>query len=250
MILRKILILFFVLNLKTESFMKEIQIKKNSISLPSYTKSEETFNWVVHCIGATLAVAALVLCVVFSAISGELVGYKVVSCAIYGATLIILYTSSTLYHALPMNKSKAVFRIFDHCSISLLIAGTYTPFTLVTLREYSGVWGWTIFGIVWGAAILSIILTSIDLKKFEKINLICYLLMGWCVVIAIVPLFQSNLATMGFILVLLGGIFYTIGALIYVIGKKRKIKYMHAIWHLFVLAGSILQFFSIFFYVI
>lgn len=226
------------------------QSKTSKITLPSYTKGEELFSWVGHCIGAVLSVAALVLCVAFSAISKDLTQWKVISCSIYGTTLVILYTMSTLYHALPIGKGKKVFRIIDHCSVSLLIAGSYTPYTLVTLRDYSNGWGWTIFGIVWGAAILSIILTSIDLKKYEKANLICYLAMGWCIVLAIVPLFKSNLGSGGFLLLLLGGIFYTLGAVIYVLGYKRKLRYMHSIWHLFVLAGSIMQFFSIFFYVI
>lgn len=226
------------------------EIKTSKITLPSYTKGEEIFSWVGHCVGAALSVAALVLCVVFSAISHDLTPWKVVSCSIYGATLIILYTMSTLYHALPIGKGKKVFRVFDHCSISLLIAGTYTPYTLVTLRDYSNGWGWAIFGVVWGAAILSIVLTAIDLKKYEKINLLCYIAMGWCIVIAIVPLFKSNLTSGGFMFLLLGGILYTLGAVIYVLGHKLKLKYMHSIWHLFVLAGSIMQFFSIFFYVI
>lgn len=226
------------------------QIKTSKVNLPKYTKGEEIFNWIGHCVSAALSIAALVICVVFSALSNELRSWKVVSCAVYGATLIILYTMSTLYHALPVGRAKKVLRIIDHCSVSLLIAGTYTPYTLVTLRDYSNGWGWTIFGIVWGAAILSIVLTSINLKKYEKINLICYLTMGWCIVIAIVPLIKSNLQSGGFALLLLGGILYTLGAVLYVLGKKLKLKYMHAVWHLFVLGGSILQFFSILFYVI
>lgn len=226
------------------------QIKTSKVSLPQYSKGEEIFSWVGHCVGAVLSIVALVICVVFAALSTEFKSWKVVSCSIYGATLIILYTMSTLYHALPAGKAKKVLRVIDHCSVSLLIAGTYTPYTLVTLRNYSNGWGWTIFGIVWAAAILSIVLNAINLKKYEKVNLICYLTMGWCIVIAIVPLFKSNIQLGGLVLLILGGILYTLGAGLYVLGKKLKLKYMHAIWHLFVLAGSILQFFSILFYVI
>lgn len=226
------------------------QIKKPKVTLPNYTKGEEIFSWVGHCVGAALSVAALVLSVVFSALSKDQKAWKVVSCSIYGATLIILYTMSTLYHALPKGTAKKVFRIIDHCSVSLLIAGTYTPYTLVTLRNYSNGWGWAIFGVVWGAAILSIVLNAINLKKYEKINLVCYLVMGWCIVIAIVPLFNSNIELAGLILLILGGVLYTLGAVLYVLGKKFKLKYIHSIWHLFVLGGSILQFFSILFYVI
>jgi hemolysin III len=226
------------------------QIKQSKVALPNYTKGEEIFSWVGHCVGAALSVAALVLSVVFSALSQDQKAWKVVSCSIYGATLIILYTMSTLYHALPKGTAKKVFRIIDHCSVSLLIAGTYTPYTLVTLRNYSNGWGWAIFGVVWGAAILSIVLNAINLKKYEKINLFCYLVMGWCIVIAIAPLFKSDIKTAGLVLLILGGVLYTLGAVLYVLGKKFKIKYIHSVWHLFVLGGSILQFFSILFYVI
>ena len=151
---------------------------------------------------------------------------------------------STLYHSLKVNNAKRVFNIIDHCSIFLLIAGSYTPYVLVTLK---GALGWTIFGIIWGAAILGIVLNAVDLNKFRKVSMIAYLLMGWAIIFAIKPLWNS-LSTPGFIFLLLGGICYTVGAIFYAIGKKKK--YMHSVFHFFVLAGSILQFFSIFLYVI
>lgn len=225
------------------------QKAKRQIKLPNYTVGEERFSWIGHCVGAALSVAALVISIVFSAMATEGRGVKIVSSTVYGATMIILYTMSTIYHALPISKGKKVFRVIDHCSVSLLIAGTYTPYTLVTLRNASNAWGWSIFGVVWAAAVVSIILTAIDLKKYEKINLICYLVMGWSIIIAIVPLTRA-LATAGLVLLILGGVAYTAGAVVYVLGKKKKQKYMHSVWHLFVMAGSILQFFSILFYVL
>lgn len=151
---------------------------------------------------------------------------------------------STLYHSLKVNNAKRVFNIIDHCSIFLLIAGSYTPYVLVTLK---GALGWTIFGIIWGAAILGIVFNAIDLNKYRKISLIAYLIMGWIIVFAFKPL-ADNLSSPGVILLVLGGVAYTIGAIFYALGKKKK--YMHSIFHFFVLAGSILQFFSIFLYVI
>jgi hemolysin III len=198
---------------------------------------------VSHGIGALFGIAALVLCVCLSAIHGNV--WAVVSSAIYGGSLIILYSMSSIYHALKINRAKSIFRIFDHCSIFLLIAGTYTPYTLVTLRE-SGI-GWVLFGIVWGAGILGIILNSINLKKFKIFSMICYLAMGWSVVFA-APQIGANLAPAGIALLLWGGIAYTVGAVLYMFGKK--VRYFHSVWHLFVLAGSILQFFSILFYVV
>ena len=192
--------------------------------------------------GFFLSIAALVLCVVFSSIHGN--ATAVVASSIYGSTLIILYLMSTLYHSLKVNNAKRVFNIIDHCSIFLLIAGSYTPYVLVTLK---GALGWTIFGIIWGAAILGIVFNAIDLTKYRKISMIAYLIMGWMIIFAFKPL-AAVLGTPGTLLLVLGGIAYTIGAIFYGVGKKKK--YMHSVFHFFVLAGSILQFFSIFFYVI
>jgi len=215
---------------------------KDRVEIPKYTLGEELFSSISHGIGSLLSVAALVLCVVFSAIHGNV--YAVVSSAIYGSTSIILYTMSTLYHSLKVNNAKRVFRIIDHSSIYLLIAGTYTPYCLVVLPP---VLGWTIFGIEWFCAILGIILNSIDIKKYKKISMVLYLVMGWMIIFSFKSLINSmNIS--GIYLMLAGGILYTIGAVIYGIGKKHK--YVHSVFHLFVLSASILFFFSILLYVI
>lgn len=213
--------------------------------LPKYIKGEEIFNMTSHIVGGALGIVALVLCVVFAAVHGN--GYGVVSGAIYGVTMIILYTMSSIYHGLnPKRKAKKVFQVLDHCSIYLLIAGSYTPFALCTLREYNTALGWTIFGLIWFVAILGIILNSIDIKKFRVFSMICYLVMGWCIVFRI-NLLPELLGTAGFVLLLLGGLSYTVGAILYGLGKKHK--YMHSVFHLFILLGSLLQFFTILLYV-
>ncbi len=217
------------------------QKKKSRITIPSYTLGEELLNSISHGVGALLGVAALVLCVVMAAVHGNVWG--IVSGSIYGASLVILYTMSTIYHALKVNRAKKVFRVIDHCSIYFLIAGTYTPYTLVTLR---GGWGWTLFGIVWGAAIVGITLNAIDIKKFKILSMITYLCMGWVIIIAVKPMI-SAMASGGLWLLLLGGISYTIGAVLYGMGKNKR--YVHGVFHIFVVIGSVLHFFSILFYV-
>ena len=213
--------------------------------LPIYSKGEEIFNMTSHIVGAVLGIVATTLCVVFAAIHGN--GYGVVSGAIYGFTMILLYTMSSIYHGLsPKRYSKKVFQVLDHCSIFLLIAGSYTPFALCTIREYDTASGWVIFGVIWAFAILGIVLNSIDIKKFKVFSMICYLVMGWCIVFKI-TLLPQLLGTAGFVLLLLGGIAYTVGAILYGVGKKHK--YMHSAFHLFILLGSLLQFFCILLYV-
>lgn len=213
--------------------------------LPTYTKGEEIFNMTSHIVGAALGVVATVLCVVFAAIHGN--GYGVVSGAIYGFTMILLYTMSSIYHGLsPKRFSKRVFQVLDHCSIFLLIAGCYTPIALSSIRAIDPAAGWTIFGVIWFVAILGIVLNAIDLKKYKKFSMICYLVMGWCIVIR-ANLLPQILTTSGLVLLVSGGLAYTIGAGLYVIGKKHK--YIHSIFHLFILLGSLLQFFCILLYV-
>ena len=213
--------------------------------LPTYTKGEEIFNMVSHIVGGVLGIVAIVLCSVFAAIRHN--PYGVVSGVIFGISMVILYTFSSIYHGMkPNTKRKKIFQIFDHCAIFLLIAGSYTPFALCTLREYSTALGWTIFGVIWFVAILGIILNSIDIKKFRVFSMICYLVMGWCIVFKI-NLLPELLGTAGFVLLLLGGLAYTIGAILYGLGKKHK--YMHSVFHLFILLGSLLQFFTILLYV-
>ena len=221
------------------------RIKLRDRILPKYTKGEEIFNMTSHIVGAVLGIVATVLCIVFAAIRENV--YGVVSGAIYGVTMIILYTMSSIYHGLsPKRYSKKVFQVLDHCSIFLLIAGSYTPFALCTIREYDTASGWIIFGVIWAFAILGIVLNSIDIKKFKVFSMICYLVMGWCIVFKI-TLLPQLLGTAGFVLLLLGGIAYTVGAILYGLGKKHK--YMHSIFHLFILLGSLLQFFCILLYV-
>jgi hemolysin III len=217
-----------------------------SKELPKYTKGEEIFNAVSHIVGGGFGVVALVLGIIFAAIYSD--AYGVVSMIVYGVSLILLYTMSAIYHFLHPNKAKRVFRVFDHCTIFLLIAGTYTPFCLVTLRN-EGYIGWLMFGLVWFFAILGIVGNAINMHHpvIKTLSMICYIAMGWCIILAIRPLL-NNISMTGFILLLSGGISYTIGAIFYGFGKKAK--YIHSVWHLFVLFGSILQFFSVLLYVI
>lgn len=213
--------------------------------LPSYTKGEEIFNMTSHIVGVVLGIVATVLCTIFAAIHHNV--YGIVSGAIYGVSLILLYTMSSIYHGLsPKLFSKRVFQVLDHCTIFLLIAGCYTPVALCNIREENAVAGWTIFGIIWALAIIGIVLNSIDLKKFKAFSMICYLLMGWCIIFR-VDLLIKSVDTAGIILLVAGGIAYTVGAILYGVGKKHK--YFHSIFHLFILLGSFLQFFCILLYV-
>ena len=222
------------------------RVKLSDRVLPTYTKGEEIFNMVSHIVGAALGIAALVLCIIFSAIHKN--AYAVVSSCIYGVSLVLLYTMSSIYHGLSSKiRTKKVFQIIDHCSIFLLIAGTYTPFALCTFREYNTATGWVLFGIVWGLSILGIVLNSIDLKRYKVFSMICYLLIGWCVIFKI-SLLPELLTLNGFILLLAGGIVYTIGAIFYGLGKNHK--WMHSIFHIACIIASTLHFFCIFFYVI
>lgn len=202
-----------------------------------YTLGEEIFNSVTHGIGSLLSIAGTVVLIVFSAINSD--AYAVVSSAIYGASLIILYTMSTLYHSITNVKAKKFFRIMDHNTIFFLIAGTYTPYTLAVLRSALG---WVLFGIVWGAAVIGIVLNSIDLEKFSKISVVCYIAMGWVIIIAVKPL-MNTMPFVSFVLLVAGGVFYTLGVIFYAI---KKVKYFHSIWHIFTVVGSALHYFSVF----
>lgn len=209
--------------------------------LPKYTKNEEIMNAVTHGIGAGLSIAGLVVLVVFASMYGDV--WKIVGSAIYGASMIVLYTASTLYHSFSKTKAASKLNMFDHISIYYLIAGSYTPFMLVNLR---GGWGWSIFGVVWACAIAGTVLKIIYGNKLRKVSTIIYLAMGWIIIIAIYP-FVKNVETGGIILVVLGGLSYTIGVIFY---KWKSLPFNHAIWHLFVLAGTVLQFFAVLFYVV
>ena len=212
--------------------------------LPNYTKGEEIFNMVSHIVGGALGIVTTVLCVIFATLHSNIFG--VVSGAVFGSSMIILYTMSSIYHGLHPNTAKKIFQIIDHCSIFLLIAGTYTPISLCVLREYNTALGWTIFGIIWGLAILGIILNAIDLKRFNIFSMVLYLGMGWCIIFTAKSVY-NYVGLAGFILLLSGGIAYTVGAVLYGLGRKHR--YMHSLFHLFVVAGSLLHFLCILLYV-
>ena len=215
--------------------------KKLATNVMGYTVGEEIANSVTHGIGAALSVAGLTLLVVLAAIYGDV--WRVVSFSIYGSSLVLLYLASTLYHSIQAPKVKRILRIFDHSAIYLLIAGTYTPFTLVSMR---GPWGWTMFSVVWGLALLGIAFKTVFIGRYEKWATVAYVLMGWLVVIA----FKEMLVTIppgGIVWLVIGGVVYTLGVLFY---AWQKLPYNHAIWHLFVLGGSICHFFAILFHVL
>jgi len=201
----------------------------------------ERFNSISHLVGAALALIGMVLLVGFASAQGD--PWKIVSFSIYGVSLFLLYSLSTLYHSLR-GRAKEVFQKLDHVAIYLLIAGTYTPFTLVTLR---GAWGWTLFAIIWGLAIVGIIVDALHKGGSRAIQMVIYLLMGWLILIAMKPLVQA-LPTDALVLLVLGGVFYTSGIIFYVIDKRMK--HAHGIWHLFVLAGSISHYLAVLFYIL
>ena len=215
--------------------------RKLATNVMGYTIGEEIANSVTHGIGAALSVAGLTLLVVLAAIYGDV--WRVVSFSIYGSSLVLLYLCSTLYHSIQHPKVKQVLRIFDHSAIYLLIAGTYTPFTLVSMR---GPWGWTLFSIVWGLALLGIAFKTVFIGRWEKLATAAYVLMGWLVVFA----FKEMLITIppgGVLWLVIGGVVYTLGVIFY---AWEKLPYNHAIWHLFVLGGSACHFFAILFHVL
>lgn len=213
--------------------------------LPDYTRGEELFNMISHIVGGGFGVLALVLCVLKAALFAD--AWAVVGSAIYGGALIALYTMSSVYHGLRHPMAKRVFQVLDHCTIYFLIAGTYTPILLSAIRAVSPAWAWALFGLVWGLAALATVFTAIDLKTYAVFSMACYIGMGWCIVLAAKVTIQA-LCAPALWLLLLGGIAYTVGAVLYGLGKKHR--YMHAIFHLFVLLGSVLQFLCIFLYVI
>lgn len=211
-------------------------LKRIHLKLPKYSLGEEIFSAVVHGVSAIFAVVALVALLIFC----EKNTLTLTSVAIYGASMILLYTVSTMYHSLNINRAKKVFQILDHCAIFLLIAGTYTPITLVAI---GGIKGILLFSVVWVAAVVGISLNAVDLKKYEKFSMACYIAMGWIIVVLMKDFIANTTSTAVWFL-LFGGLFYTIGACIYGFGKK--IKYMHSIWHFFVLGGSICHWVTVF----
>ena len=214
---------------------------KNIEKTKYYSPTEEKINIISHAIGFILSIVALVLLVTYANLHGDV--WHIVSFSIFGVSLIILYAASTLYHSAKKSKLRNRLKIIDHASIYVLIAGTYTPFTLVTLK---GTIGWVIFGTSWGLALTGIILKLFFTGRYNLISTIMYVLMGWVIVFVIKPLI-NNLPLEGLLWLFAGGISYTIGAILYSI---KKIKFNHAIFHMFVLMGSFCHFMSVFFYVL
>lgn len=225
--------------------MKRTKIKDRI--LPNYTKGEEIMNMVTHIIGGVIGIVALILCIIFSCLHKD--GYALAGSIVFGISMILLYTTSSIYHGLSPKKStaKKVFQVLDHCTIFILIAGTYTPILLTGIRIHSPALAWSLFGILWGVAILGIIFNSIDIKRYKKFSMICYLAMGWCIIITAKDI-VSILGIPAVILLLAGGIAYTIGAVLYGIGSKKK--YFHSVFHIFVNIGSLLHFLCILLYII
>ena len=216
-----------------------------SRTLPDYTRGEERFHMISHIVGGGMGIAATVLCVVAAALEGN--GYGVVSGAIFGGSMVALYTISSVYHGLHGGTGKKVMQILDHCTIYFLIAGTYTPFCLCTIRQHDPALGWGTFGLIWALAVVGIVLNAIDLKGFQKVSMVLYLGMGWCIILT-GKLIVQLLGGTGFALLLWGGVAYTVGAVFYGLGHKRR--YIHSVFHLFCLVGSGLHILCILFYVI
>jgi hemolysin III len=209
--------------------------------VPRDTLREEIASSVIHGVGVVLAIAGLAILSVVSSLRGD--AWHVVGCAVFGTTLVLLYTASTLYHGISRPRAKQVLRVLDHSAIYLLIAGTYTPFCLVSLR---GPWGWSLLGVVWGLAAAGIGTRAALAKRLPVMSVVVYVLMGWAVIVATRPLLQS-LPGEGFALLLAGGVFYTGGIVFY---GWRAMPYHHAVWHAFVLLGSVLHFLAVLLYVI
>jgi len=222
-----------------KEYKKDYQKLEKKVELPKYKLGEELLNSISHGVGVLLSIAGLVLGIIKASSGLALFGIL-----IYSISSIILYLMSCMYHSLKPNNAKRIFRIIDHCSIFILIAGTYTPIVLLKLPQSIG---WTIFGIVWPIAIIGITLNSIDIKKFKKVSMALYLIAGWCIIFSFKSLWK-NMNHLGILFIFIGGIIYTIGAIIYGIGKKYK--YMHSIFHIFCIIASVFFFISIYFYVL
>ena len=219
------------------------RIKLADRQLPNYSKGEEIMNMTTHIVGGALGAVALIMCVVKSVVNSN--GYGLVTSIIYGLSLITLYTMSSVYHGMHPCTAKKVMHVIDHCTIYLLISGSYTVIVLSALRPVYPELGWGLFVFEWAMTALAVTLTAIDLKKYNVFSMVCYIGMGW----AVIPFWRQTLEVLtmpGFLLLLLGGIAYTIGSILYGIGKKRK--WMHSVFHIFVVLGSFLQFLSVLLY--
>ena len=219
--------------------------KLSDRKLPDYTKGEEIMNMVTHIVGGALGIVVLTLCVIRAALHGNVFG--VVTSAVYGATMIAMFTISSVYHGLRPNLGKKVMQVIDHCTIYFLIAGTYTVVALSAIRPMYPVLGWSLFGFEWAMVALATTFTAIDLKKYEVFSMICYIGMGWAVIF-FVNQTLTVLTWPGFLLLLAGGLAYTAGSVLYGLEKKRK--WMHSVFHIFVDLGALLQFFAVLFYAV
>ncbi len=225
--------------------MKRTKLKNRV--LPDYTRGEEIFNMVSHIVGGGFGVIALAGCVIKAFLNHD--AYQIVSAFIYGFSMVVLYTMSSVYHGLRPETAKKVMQIIDHCTIFILIAGTYTPISLCALRTKNAAVGWIIFGVVWGVSALGITLNAIDLKKYNVFSYICYLVLGWCIVMP-GKITISALDSRAFALLLAGGAAYTIGAVLYAVAAQKTVRYFHSVFHIFVVIGSILHGLAIFLYIL
>ena len=228
-----------------EQFAKKQRVRLADRPLPDYTQAEELFNMISHIVGGGIGIAGMVLCIIKAALAQSIAG--VLTSIVYGVCVILLYTMSSIYHGLRAPIAKRVFQILDHCTIYFMIAGTYTPVVICAIAKRMPALGWTIFGFVWSLTALAVTLTAIDMERFKIFSMVCYLGMGWCIIVAIKPTYES-LPLPGFLLLVIGGILYTVGCIFYGIGSKKR--WFHSVFHLFVLAGSILHMLSILLYVV
>ncbi len=213
--------------------------------LPIYSRGEELMNMITHIVGGALGVVVLLSCVILAALRNNFFG--ILSCTIYGTTFITMFTISSVYHGLAPGLGKKVMQVIDHCTIYFLIAGTYSAVVLSAIRPLYPVLGWGLFIFEWSLALVAATLTAIDLKKYEVFSMVCYIGMGW----AIIPFWRQTFIAMtkpGFLLLLIGGIAYTVGSILYGLGTKRK--WMHSVFHIFVVVGALLQYFAVLLYAI
>ncbi len=213
--------------------------------LPDYTRGEETFNMVSHIVGGGLGIVGMTLCIIKAATAHSVAG--VLTSIFYGACMVLLYAVSSVYHGLRAPMAKRVFQVIDHCTIYFMIAGTYTPITICAIAKHQPALGWGIFGFVWALTAVAVTLTAIDLERFKIFSMICYLGMGWCIIVAIKPTYEA-LPLPGFLLLVAGGVLYTVGCIFYGLGSKKR--WFHSVFHLFVLAGSVAHMLCILFYVV
>ena len=222
--------------------MKRTKLKQRL--LPDYTRGEERLNTISHIVGGGCGIIILIIGILKTSLTAD--AWAVVSAAIYGASLVTLYTVSSVYHGLRHPMGKKVMQVIDHCIIYFLIGGTYTPILLCSIRPVSPAWAWILFGLVWGIAAMAVTFTAIDLKKYAVLSMICYIGIGWCIVLA-APIAIRAIPLPGLLWLLSGGVAYTIGAVLYGLGKRHR--YMHGVFHIFVVLGSVLQAICILWYV-